>query len=136
MKSPEAAVRNVLIQDAAVAPLVGTRIYPVLAPTTAALPFVTYRRTGVRREHTLDGPMGVATTTIDLDIYATTYEAARILADLCRVALDGWGGTFDNTEVKNVSLESESDGFVLLQGAESPPSYTVTQTFNLLWQEI
>lgn len=135
MKSPEAALRNVLIEDPAVSTVLGTRIYPVLAPSTAPLPFVTYRRTGVRREQTLSGPMGVATTTIDFDIFAATYEGARILADLCRLALDGWGGDFENTEVKNVSLESESDGFVLLQGAEAPPSYTVTQTYNALWQE-
>lgn len=135
MKSPEAAIRNALIQDTATAALVGTRIYPVLAPASAALPFITYRRTSVRREQTLSGPMGVVTTSVDLDIFAATYEDARNLSDLCRKALDGWGGNFDNTEVKNVSLESESDGFALLQGAEAPPSYTVTQSLNIFWQE-
>lgn len=135
MKSPEAAVRNALIQAQAVTALVGTRIYPVLAPTSAALPFITYRRTGVRREQSFSGPVGVTTTSLDLDIFATTYEAARTLSDLCRLALDGWGGTFENTEVKNVSLESESDGFALLQGAEAPPSYTITQSLNIFWQE-
>jgi hypothetical protein len=135
MKSPEAAMRSVLIQDTAVAAVIGTRIFPVLAPISAALPYITYRRTGVSREQTLSGPMGVATTTLDMDIFAVTYEEARTIADLCRQALDGWGGTLENTEVKNVSLESESDGFALLQGNEAPPSYSVTQTYNALWQE-
>ena len=135
MKSPEAAMRAVLLQNSAVAAVVGTRVFPVLAPAKAALPFITYRRTGVSREQTFSGPMGVATTTLDMDIFAVTYEEARNLADLCRLALDGWGGTLENTEVKRVSLESESDGFALLQGNESPPSYSVTQTYNALWQE-
>ena len=30
-----------------------------LAPATAALPFITWRRTGINREQTLSAPMGV-----------------------------------------------------------------------------
>ena len=40
-----------------------------------------------------------------------------------------------NTEVKNVSLEQESDDFVTLQGSDLPPVYQITQTYSILWQE-
>lgn len=134
-KSPERVIRNRLITDQAVAASVGNRVYPVLAPASSALPFITYRRAGVIREHTLAGPDGLPTVQLELEIFAATYEAARELADSCRATLDGYGGSFDTVTVSNTSLENESDGFVLLQGGEVPPVYSVTMTFNVLWQE-
>ena len=136
LKSPEAAVRNALVTDQAVAALVGTKVYPVLAPATATLPFITWRRISVQREQGLAGPLGNAMVMLSVDVYAETYEAVRDLADACRVVLDGWGGTYQNAVVKNVSLTNEADGFVTLAGGDVPPVYTVQLTFSALWQEI
>jgi hypothetical protein len=103
-KSPEAAVRNRLVTTPAVTAIVGSRVYPVIAPADAALPFVTWRRTSIQRQQSL--------------------------------SRDGWGGTFQNPVVSNVSLENESDGFVQLAGGDVPPVYTVQMTFGILWKEI
>ena len=135
MKSPEAVLRSALVASATVSALVGSRIYPILAPQTAALPFIVWRRSGISREHTLAGPMGVPTVSVEMQLLATTYEQARDLADKVRVVLDGYGATLNNTEVKHVSLEQESDDFVQLAGGDLPPVYQVTQTYNILWQE-
>jgi hypothetical protein len=135
-KSPEAAVRNRLVTTPAVTAIVGSRVYPVIAPADAALPFVTWRRTSIQRQHSLSGPVGVPMVMLTVDLFATTYEGVRELADAVRVSLDGWGGTFQNTVVSNVSLENESDGFVQLAGGDVPPVYTVQMTFGILWQEI
>lgn len=135
LKSPEQAVRAVLLADAAVAAIVGTRVYPVIAPYDAQPPLLTYRRSAVQRSHTLSGPSGITTVTLIVDVVALTYESARDLADKVRQSLDGWGGTRENADVRNVSLETESDGFVQLAGGEVPPVYTVQMTFAILWQE-
>ena len=135
MKSPEAVLRSALVASATVSELVGSRIYPILSPKTAALPFIVWRRSGISREHTLAGPMGVSTVSVEMQILATTYEQAREVADRCRLVLDGYGATLNNTEVKHVSLEQESDDFVQLAGGDLPPVYQVTQTYNILWQE-
>lgn len=136
LKSPEAAIRSVLVADADVARLLGTRIYPVIAPASAAVPFGTYRRSAVQRQHSLSGPTGVVTVILALDLYAESYEAVRDLADRCRRALDGWGGTSpESVEVNNVSLDNEADGFAQLAGGEAPPLYSVSQTYSILWQE-
>ena len=134
-KSPEAVIRNRLVTTAAVTALVSTRIYPVIAPATAALPFITWRRLAVTRQQSLAGPVGVPTVNLSVDIFAETYESARDIADKCRASLDGWGGTFDNTTVSNVSLDNESDGFAQLAGGDLPPVYTVQQLYGILWQE-
>lgn len=135
MKSPEAVLRNALITTTAVSSLVGSRVYPILAPASAAMPFVTYRRAGIQRQQTLAGPAGVPKVTVEIDIYATTYEGARDAADRCRRVLDGYGGSLDNTEVKQTSLENEQDDFVTLAGSDLPPVYSVKQTYDVLWQE-
>ena len=135
LKSPEAVLRTALVGATAVTTLVGSRIYPVLAPASAALPFVTWRRSGIQREQTLGGPMGMPRVTVEYSIYGTTYEQTREVADAMRAVLDGYGGTADNTTVKQTSLEDESDDFVQLAGADLPPVYQVTQRFDVWWSE-
>lgn len=136
MKSPESALRIALLTDPAVALALGTKVYPLLAPKTVSLPLVTYRRSNITREHTLSSPMGTPTVSVEVSCYAATYEDAREVADVVRRRLDGYGATVDNVEVKNVSLESEADDFVQLAGNDLPPVYQVTQTYNVLWQEL
>jgi hypothetical protein len=135
LKSPEAVLRTALVGSTNVTTLVGLRIYPVLAPATATLPFVTWRRTGIERAQTLGRPAGMPRVTVEYGIYGTTYEQARDVADRMRVILDGYGGTVDNTTVNQTSLENESDDFVTLAGADLPPVYQVTQTYDVWWQE-
>ena len=137
MKSPERLLADQLKNNPAVAAIVGDRVFPVIAPASSAIPFITWRRSAVQREMTLQGPLGMPTVTLAIDIYAETYEAVRELADRCRATLDGWGGGLGNwISVRNVSLLNESDGFVQLAGGDLPPVYSVTQTYTVLWQEI
>lgn len=137
MKSPERLLADQLKNNPAVAAIVGDRVFPVIAPASSAIPFITWRRSAVQREMTLQGPMGLPTVTLAIDIYAETYEAVRQLADHCRATLDGWGGSLGNwISVRNVTLLNESDGFVQLAGGDLPPVYSVTQTYTVLWQEI
>lgn len=137
LKSPEQGLATVLVSDPAVAAVVGQRIYPVIAPAAADLPFITWRRSGVQRSHTLAGPMGMPTVVMSVDLYAVTYEAVRDLADRVRRALDGYGGSpSDSVVVDNVSLDNEADGFIQLTGGDLPPVYIVTQTYSIMWQEI
>ena len=135
MKSPEAVLRSALIANATVTGLVGSRIYPVLAPASASLPFVTWLRSGIEREQTLGNPMGVPRVTVEFSIFGTTYNQARELADAMRLVLDGYGGTADNTQVRQTALENEVDDFVNLQGSDLPPVYQITQTYDCWWQE-
>lgn len=135
MKSPESVLRNALLSNQAVAAMIGTRVYPLVTPASASMPFITYRRAGIRRQQTLGGPMGVPQVSVDVDVYATTYEVARDLADKCRGVLDGYSGSFDNTNVRHAWLENEQDDFVTLAGADMPPVYSVKLTFEVLWQE-
>ena len=135
LKAPEAVLRAALVADATVSGLIASRIYPLMSSPETPLPFVLWRRTAARREQALAAPMGVPITTVEYSVYAATYEAARTIADAMRAVLDGYGGTVDNTTVNQTSLENESDDFVTLAGADLPPVYQVTQTYDVWWQE-
>jgi hypothetical protein len=136
MKSPEAVLRNALLTNAAVSAVLGSRIYPLryVGPSPVQFPLIIWRRARILREQTLGSPMGVPRVTVEFYLYAETYTAVRDLADKCRVCLDGYGGTFDNVEVKQASLEDESDDLVTLEGAETS-LYSVLQTYDIRWQE-
>jgi hypothetical protein len=136
MKSPEAVLRAALVANSTVAGLIGSRVYPLVAPAAASMPFVTWRRMGIQRTQTLGSPLGTPKLTLEFSIYGSTYDQAREVADAMRLVLDGYGGTANNTEVKQASLENESDDFVSLGGAELPPAYQITQVYDVLWQEI
>lgn len=134
-KSPERVLLNALVSSTAVTSVVGTRIYPLLAPASSALPFVVWRRTGIERSQTLGLPVGVPRVSVDYTVIATTYNQAREAADAMRRTLDGYGGSVENTVVEQVSLENEVDDFVTLAGADQPPSYSVTQSYDVWWRE-
>jgi len=134
-KIPEQLVIDQLENDPDVATLLGDRIFPVIAPASAALPFATWRRQGVTRESTLSGPLGMPVVSLALDIYAESYAAVRHIADRVRAVLDGFRGGYGNyIHVSIVSIQGESDGFVQLAGGDLPPVYSVTQTYSILWQ--
>lgn len=135
LQSPEHAVAVALQQDPAVALVVGDRVYPVLAPITADIPFITWRRQSVQRQQTLSGPMGMPTVVLAIDCYALTYQSVRDLSDKVRRVLDGWGQQKLGSDIRHVALDGESDGFVQLAGGDAPPVYQVTMTFSILWQE-
>ena len=134
MKAPEKLIADRLQADPAVASIIAGRVYPVIAPASAGLPFATWRRAAVTREQTLGGPLGMSTVSLAVDMYAETYEAVRELADACRACLNGFTGAVGNSyTVSLVSLVNESDGFVQLAGGDLPPVYSVTQTYTILW---
>jgi hypothetical protein len=136
VKAPEKLLADVLRSSPGVAEILGDRVYPVIAPASAAIPLLVWRRQAVQRETTLGGPSGLVSVTLVMDMYAETYEAVRDLADRCRATLDGFGGEVGNwLSVRHVSLLNESDGFIQLAGGELPPVYSVTQTYTVLWQE-
>jgi len=131
VKSPEAAIRTLLIS----AGIFGSRVYPIIAPTSAGYPFAVYRRTNVERESTFVGPMGSPKVSIDLTVLSDTYESARTASDAAREELDMWSGQVDDVFINNVAVTNESDDFVQLTGTELPPSYSVTLSLDVLWSE-
>lgn len=135
-QSPETVLWNAAISDASITSLVGHRVYPQLAPAVDSLPYITWRRSNITREQAFTTPIGVPRVSVDFTVFSATYLEARKIANALRAVLDGFDGFFDNTTVRQTSLESESDDIVSLDGSEVPNAYAVTQTYDVMWQEI
>lgn len=134
-KSPEAALCRVLAASPEVARLAGFRQYPNGSVVGEQLPFIAWRRTAIGRTQTLQDPAGLPRVTVELSVYAATYEAAREVADAMRLILDGYGGSVLGCTLSQCSLENEADDLVALAGGDLPPVYQVTQTYDVWWQE-
>ena len=136
LKSPEAVLRSALVGSTAVNALISGRIYPLryVGPQPVQYPLIIWRRARIQRVPTMTGPAGLPRVTMELHIYALTYNAARDLADKCRKVLDGYAGSIDNTEVRQATLEDESDDLVDQEGAETS-IYTVRQQYDIFWVE-
>lgn len=135
LKSPEQAVKHRIESSPALAQLVGFRVFPIIAPVSAQLPFILYQRSTIERSQTLSVPTGVPRVGMQIDTYAATYEEARQIADALRANLDGSSFSAYGVDVKHIALDTERDGFVQLDGSELPPVYQINQTFDVSWQE-
>lgn len=71
--------------------LCAARVYPVVL-TTDVSPAITYRRLSAVPEVSLNGlTYSLTSVQLELSAWASSYEAARSLADAIFAALDGWG---------------------------------------------
>jgi len=73
--------------DAALAALVGTRIYPNDTPPDVETPFIVYYEFATPREQSMDCSIQVSKPRIQYSIYADTYTDALAVGDALRAAL-------------------------------------------------
>ena len=130
VEAPEAFLFQRITSQTSVYTLIGTRVFPLMAPTGTALPLVIYQRSAVSRQQSLSGPVGLPVVTLQLTSYASSYTAVKSIARAVRVAVDGWTGTTSGVTIQRTSLQAESDGMVLPQDDQSLPVYSVDQTFD------
>ena len=82
------SIYNILSTNGAVSTLVGTRIFPNVAPQTTTFPFIIYDVNGVQPNDTKDGPSTLDTNDVMISCYCETYSEASDLAKKIRVAMD------------------------------------------------
>jgi hypothetical protein len=136
MKYPEQVICRALSSSPLVAKHIGFRLFPLIVPTSAPLPFAVYQRANVDREQTLGLPPGVPKTGLSLMLFAASYSAVRELADACRERLDHLDLTSQGVSVLNVMIEDESEEIVQLEGGDLPPAWQVTFRLSIQWQEV
>jgi hypothetical protein len=131
----QAALYSYLTESGSPAGIVGNRVYPMMIPEHAMredskLPCIVYQRIGHQQPGYTCGADGLAGTTMRIDCYAFSYEAAVTLADHVRGNLAGYNGTMGSVHVSRINLESQID----LMDPE-PGLYRVSQTY-IIWHAI
>jgi hypothetical protein len=92
----EEALVSFLTSYAPLTALISTRVIPFDMPKGTTLPCVTFQRIDTPRllTHDSSGATGdLATPRLQLDAWATTYSAAKAIADVLRGGLNGKKGT-------------------------------------------
>lgn len=136
MRYPEQIICRKLSSTPRVARHLGFRLYPMMVPASAELPFATYQRTGVLRQKTMSSPAGIPTVSAVLNLYAESYSRVREMADAVRETLDHFRATVLGVRVDNVTIEDESEQVVDLEGGDLPPAWQVSMIISIEWQEV
>ena len=99
-----------LTSQAPITAQVGTRIYPLLAPSTAAMPFLTYQRIDEQEEAHLTGLSGLTMAVYQFDVWGkSASEAAAALAAL-KTAMDMYRGLMGAVPIRQFTITSILDG--------------------------
>lgn len=61
------------------------------APAAPTLPYITYSRTSVSPQNTLDGASNLRNTRLQISVWSGTYDEAQSIATAVKTQLDGWG---------------------------------------------
>lgn len=115
------AIRSYLLADVAIAAQVGGRVYPLKLPQPKAgitqYPAIVLSRiSGIRFGH-LRGGGSLARPRYQVDCWASTYQSAARLGNLCRRRIDGFAGIWSDDESPDTSVrvsvgfDSEQDLF-------------------------
>jgi len=135
--TPENAVYHRLAANPRIAALVGFQIYPVAVPKGAEFPFLVYRRANISRQTSLNGPILMPEVNLQIASWAMTHDEARALADLVRIALNGYIGASAGVTIHDMRLVSETDDYLdpASVGAQLPPAYETRQLYQIRWTE-
>lgn len=128
MASIDESLVSILQASSAVTAICGQRIYPLYARQTAAKPLVIYQRISSVREHSHDGPSGLARPRFQFRCVANSFSEARGLADAVRGALDGYQGTVGGVRIDAILFENELDADDVALDAEAT-AYSVLMDF-------
>lgn len=89
--------------------LVGTRIYPGIAPTSAVFPYVTLQELMVGSTYHLDGATATHDSMVQVDCWSLEPMQAHQMAQVIRLSMDGMPAAWDGLEVDGVFIDSEQD---------------------------
>lgn len=109
MAAMEEAIRSRLLGGAAVASLVGTRMYPLVVPQAVDLPAIAYYRVSSFPIMAHDGAVGLTQARLQLTLVGRGYTEAKELADAVRARLNGFRGVSEGVTLDAVTLTDEAD---------------------------
>jgi len=111
-------LHDVLVADAAVTALVGSRVSPLIKSQGVTPPAVTLERSQVDPQNHLQGWASLDYVQVEVRSWAQTFDQARQVADACRSAIESAGHL----------LANEFDNY---DPAIDPGLYCVTQQFQV-----
>lgn len=128
----ESALYSYLSNKASITSLVSTRIYPQVAPNSAAYPFITYNVINEEPTHSMSGAVGLTHLTVQIDVWCNTVANRVAVSEALRNALDGFTGAMgaENLSIRNCFLENRTN-FNETDGEGKTPVYRSSMDFSI-----
>ncbi len=128
------SLRSVLLSVTAITDEVGaTGVYLDDAGQSDLSSYIIISQQGFNPHNNLDGSAGVSETEFDIDCYAKTRTAARVIADAVSTGLKNYSGTVTGTTFKGVNYLDEGSDVVTSGDGSTVNYYVLTQTYNIFW---
>tara|TARA_R110002020_G_scaffold25500_4_gene82963 strand:+ start:1643 stop:2053 length:411 start_codon:yes stop_codon:yes gene_type:complete len=107
------AIYNILYNGGSgdVFSIVGTKIFPNVAPQTTSFPFIIYNVVKTDPSNTKDGVSTLDVNGVMISCYCETYSQASDLAQKIRISLDRLNGTFANEQIQSIEFIDYNDIF-------------------------
>lgn len=115
----------------AITALVGSgssaRIHRNRVPEIATFPYIVFGRDERESNMCLDGPGGIATTSIAVECRSGTPAGAEALSDAVIAALDGNTGTWGASTVRGAFVSSVNDDYLPFPPGKDDGEHTVAK---------
>jgi hypothetical protein len=129
----EAAFIALILSDPAVAAIAGSRVFPMSRPQGSVLPAITSTRISGGPLYADEGEVGLEYARIQVDCWASTYGAAKLLAQAVTGRLSGFEGTIAGKVFQDISLDLEQD---LREGGGDAAQYPFRTALDfIVWVE-
>lgn len=129
------ALNSILLADAGVSAIVGTRIYPDAAPQNTPLPFLAWDQPQDQPDHHVGGESGTVTALVSIGCIHTSRRLARTLANAVRLALRDVVGAYSGTTIYGVWKQDAEDAYVPPVNAGDIGTYETDVTFKVAHSE-
>jgi len=134
MSSLKTALYNFLTQATGVSGVVGNRIFPGTAPTSAKLPYIVYQVISSPGTHHMGGQAKIANPTFQFGCYGRTSVDAENAKESVRNAIVGFRGKWDDVIISAVHLEQESDDFEIPDQGGEEGTFQERMTITIWYQ--
>jgi len=144
----ETTIRWILLNDSAIANLVGDRVLPVFNVESQSMPSITYSRDATTRAYGARSATGQVEATINLTCWSDPtgsdpYGSAWTLFHLVRECLSGWTETPDmrarsggaTERLRRCFVQNEKDVVIVPQAGEGKPTLGVSCDLEVAYTE-
>ena len=103
---------------------VGTRVYPIKAPTSAiGKKYITYQEIINPSVYHMEAASKLAKPTLQIDCWAPSALQADAISEAVRDSLDGFRGVFGSVDIRNIFFDTQRKDFEYFNDSSQKGSY-------------
>lgn len=134
--SIESGIYSFLTGSAAIAVIVGDRVYPMLIEQGVDYPAITYQEISNSPEHSQDGYSGITYTRVQINCWSITAIGARNLREVVRMRMDGYAGAMGTIVVQSCFWVGGHDIYEPQPGMEQDRRFGKSMDFMVCHVEV